>query len=1052
MINPKVIEGILEKASIKEYVEKKVTLKKKGYRFFGCCPFHNENTPSFLVDDAKGFYKCFGCGKGGDVISWLRETEGLTFTEAVRKLAAENGIYMEETEETPEQTNNRLHKESLYILNEVAMKFFCGCIMQPQGINAQQYAYKRWGEEFCQMMNIGYAPDSWDSLKLHIENAGLSLEKAIEIGLLKKNDTGRIYDAYRDRVVIPIKDKMNRVIGFTARRLGDDKNSPKYINSPISAIYKKAESLFGIDTACRDAASKNKMYLMEGAPDALRLKSLGINNAVAALGTAYNENHYKLIKPYTKNLVFIPDTDEVKNDENTGVGIKAVIEAGTIALKQGLNVSVIELPQGENGTKNDADSYIQNKSIWKELQERDFVLFLGEYLFKTANTSYEVSEAISNLVAIVLSIDDELKQSIYLEDLMKMHKAPKVWKKALDDYRKKLRDDAASADNKEQNLDLYGTYGFAERNNTYYSFNEKGGEFQWSNFSLVPLFHIRDYSNPKRLYKITNTNRNEEIIELKQEDLVSLNKFKQRIEGLGNYIWLATDKELTKLKMYLYEQTETATEVKQMGWQREGFYAFGNGAYDDTWHAADEFGIVRLSQGNFYLPSASKIYAHDKMLFQFERKFILTNYTNITLSNYGEKMIKCFGEKAVIGLSFYMATLFKDVIVAHTKFFPILNLFGPKGSGKSELGHTLMSFFIIKNTAPNLMNSTIAALSDTIAQCSNALVHIDEYKNTIEIPKREFLKGLWDGTGRNRMNMDNDKKREITAVDSGVILSGQEMPTIDIALFSRLIFLSFTKSDFTLEEKRSFDELARIRELGFSHVTLQLLSARKAMEINFANNCRQATDELANAVSGYKVEDRILRNWAIPLAAVRSIENLFELPFTSSDLYKYSVNGIIQQNKECLSNNELSQFWSTYAYLAAEGEICIDGDFRIDYVDHLKSDILTTGIEYKEPIPILSIRKDRIYVLYNKACKAQGIQGISTESLDFYLKNSGEYLGIKPSVRFKNIQRGQQVLRTEQSNTGGLYTKKTSSVQQALMFDYNMLKKNFGINLEIHLD
>lgn len=270
---------------------------------------------------------------------------------------------------------------------------------------------------------------------------------------------------------------------------------------------------------------------------------------------------------------------------------------------------------------------------------------------------------------------------------------------------------------------------------------------------------------------------------MKQEDLVSLQKFKIKVEGLGNYIWYATEKELTRLKSYLYEQTEAAIEITQLGWQRQGFFAFGNGAYDTEWHPTDEYGIVRLNIGNFYLPGNSTIYRDDIKLFQFERRFVHTTYNNVSLREYSDKLVQVFGDNAKVGICFLLASLFRDIIAGQTKSFPILNLFGPKGSGKSELGHSLMSFFIIKNTPPNIQNATIAALSDAVAQCANALVHIDEYKNSIDLDKREYLKGLWDGTGRSRMNMDRDKKREITSVDCGVILSGQEMPTIDIALF-----------------------------------------------------------------------------------------------------------------------------------------------------------------------------------------------------------------------------------------------------------------------------
>ena len=284
--------------------------------------------------------------------------------------------------------------------------------------------------------------------------------------------------------------------------------------------------------------------------------------------------------------------------------------------------------------------------------------------------------------------------------------------------------------------------------------------------------------------------KHEEFLELKQEDLIALAKFKQKIEGLGNFIWKGTEKELTKLKSYLYEKTETATEITQMGWQRAGFYAFGNGVfYDCHFIPADEFGIVRLKdKGNFYLPSSSSIYKNDPKLFTFEKQFVHLNLSSVTLTQFTEQLFKVYGDNGRVGFCFYLATLFRDVVTSTSAnhWFPILNLFGPKGSGKSELGHTLLSLFTISYTAPNIQNSTPSALNDTVAQSANALAHIDEYKNDIDPKMIEFLKGLWDGTGRTRMNMDLDKKKETTAVDSGIILSGQEMPTSDIALFTRL--------------------------------------------------------------------------------------------------------------------------------------------------------------------------------------------------------------------------------------------------------------------------
>ena len=360
-----------------------------------------------------------------------------------------------------------------------------------------------------------------------------------------------------------------------------------------------------------------------------------------------------------------------------------------------------------------------------------------------------------------------------------------------------------------------------------------------------------------------------------------------------------------------------------------------------------------------------------------------------------------------------------------------------------------MSFFIINNNPPNIQNATIAALGDAVAQCANALVHIDEYKNSIDLDKREFLKGLWDGTGRSRMNMDRDKKREITSVDCGVILSGQEMPTIDIALFSRLIYLTFTKTEFSTSEKQAFDQCKSIRDLGLSHLTLQLLRYRSKMETDFTSSYRQCMGDLNERLKGESIEDRIQRNWVIPLAAFRALEVVLDVPFTYLELLNICVDGIIRQNRECKSNNELANFWNVVSYLQQDGEIFLESDFRIDYLSGLKTNKVK-DLAFKQPRPILRMRTDRIFMLYKKFSKQVGDTALPTESLNFYLENSKEYLGVQNSVRFKNILKGVEV--TKELEAGGQkYYKKTSVTKQALCFDYTELMANYNINLNIDM-
>ena len=535
---------------------------------------------------------------------------------------------------------------------------------------------------------------------------------------------------------------------------------------------------------------------------------------------------------------------------------------------------------------------------------------------------------------------------------------------------------------------------------------------------------------------------------MKQEELVSLTKFRQRVESQGNFIWKAKEEQLTTLKMYLYATTETAEQIVQLGWQQQGFFAFGNGIFTSEWHEVDELGIVRLGeQGNYYLPAFSSVYRNDTQFFQFERRFTHLGLNKIPLYDYSELLVDVFGDNAKVGIAFLLATLFRDVVVSYTRSFPILNLFGPKGSGKSELGHSLMAFFIIDNIPPNISNSTLPALADAVAQCSNALVHLDEFKNNIDIDKREFLKGLWDGTGRNRMNMERDKKREVTKVSCGVIVSGQEMATADIALFSRFIFLSYSKSQFSQEAKEKFAKMAAIRKLGCSHLVLEILQCRALFEAEFRGNYNEAFEDIINALGQSNIEDRIIRNWVIPLAALRTLQDALRLPFTYNDLLKVSIDGIIAQNGETLSNNELNIFWDIVSFLRQEGKIWLGGDYRIELENRIKCTNHKYEIEFPAAKKILYLRHTRIFQLYKMHGRYVNEALLPPASLQHYLENSDAYIGRKQSIRFKNIVNGVQT-RIEVIEKGQVTTRPVTAVDQALVFDYDLLVNQFGLNLE----
>ena len=1032
MIAQDVIDKIIDRADICEVVEDYISLKKRGINYVACCPFHTEKTPSFTVFPKSGTFKCFGCGKQGNSVGFVMEYENLTFPEALKKLASKYNIPVEDRSVTAKEEQDYKKREAMFIANDFLANEYAKLLTLPEHKAAKDYAYRRWGEKYCKQIGIGFCP--WKARI--VDESFISEEVANELHLRNKGG----YDLFNGRITIPIRDRHQRIIGFTSRVI--DGSEPKYMNSSDSLIYKKSYSIFGIDIAWREARRTEKMYLVEGAPDCMRLQSIGIYNSVATLGTAWTEGNFETIRKAVSSVCFIPDADPPHSGERFGAGIKGVMKAGEAAMKFGFAVSVKMIPVGSE--KQDPDTYCTTQIIFDSLEEKDFVIWVADLLFEENMTTEEKGKVVNQIAALLVHIKDDTTLEMYMSSLVKYGQTKRIWLKAVEKQRKEKTEKEERA-KEEKEAGLFKKYGFNMEQNKYYSIGERG-YYEWSNFSMQPLFHVKDSVMPKRIYILRNEFGIEELVELKQEDLVSLSKFKQKVEGLGNFIWKASEKELTKLKSYLYENTETAVQVTQLGWQRQGFFAFGNGVFhDEQFIKVDDYGIVKLSLGNFYLPANSKIYRDDIKLFQFERKFIHLGLSTISLQQFTSQVFLVFKNNGKIGFIFYLATLFRDIVTRESKSFAILNLFGPKGSGKSELAHTLMTFFEIDNIPPNIQNSTLPALNDTVAAVANALVHIEEYKNDLDISKIEFLKGLWDGTGRTRMNMDLDKKRETTSVDSGVILSGQEMPTADVALFSRLIFLSFDKSEFTEEERDAYQTLLKMRAQGMSHLTLEILRYRKKMDKDFPYEYKKVMSEVNDILKGQPIEDRIILNWVAPLSAFRCLESYLKVDLSYKEMLDIVIQGIRNQNAHCKQNNELAAFWKMVLFLASEGEIMEGGDFRIDYLRRLKTDMV--NVIWEETHPVLYIQKSRIFMLYKKYGKAVGDTLLPEGSLKYYLEHSREYLGEKAGIRYKVYRKGFIVYSETGKNADGS-PKELSSVQRSYCFDYRALATNYSINLE----
>lgn len=410
MITKETIDKVLDTARIEEVVGDFVDLKKRGTSLIGNCPFHNEKTPSFYVSVAKGIYKCFGCGVGGDAVKFVMELEKYSYPEAIRFLANKYHIEIQEAERTPAQLAAQDKRESLYVLSQWAGKFFKNHLWETdlgKSIGLSYFKERGYREDIIKKFELGYSPDQWTALVDEANKSGYADTYLTEIGLAIARDDKSLYDRFRGRVIFPIQNLTGRIIGFGGRTLKTEKSVPKYVNSPESEIYHKSDVLYGLNHAKKAISDHDLCYLVEGYADVIAMHQAGVENVVSSSGTSLTTGQIKLISRFTKNVVILYDGD--------AAGIKASLRGTDMLLEEGLNVKVLLFPDG-----NDPDSYIKEvgSTAFKDyiaLHQEDFIFYKTNILLKDAKEDpIKHAEVIRDVVESIALIPDEIKVSVFI--------------------------------------------------------------------------------------------------------------------------------------------------------------------------------------------------------------------------------------------------------------------------------------------------------------------------------------------------------------------------------------------------------------------------------------------------------------------------------------------------------------------------------------------------------------------------------------------------------------------------------------------------------------
>lgn len=413
MIDRATVDRIIDAADIVDVVSDFVTLKKRGQNYLGLCPFHNDRRPSFNVSRTKGIYKCFSCGKGGGPINFIMEHEQMSYVEALRYLAKKYHIEIEERELTDEERAAQDIRESLLIINEFAMQFFEDQLansQEGQEIGMAYFKERGFTAESIKKFHLGYSPENRSALYDAAIKKGYNRQLLFDVGLCIDDGRGGGYDRFRGRVMFPVFNIAGKVIAFGGRTLHNDK--AKYVNSPESVIYKKSNELYGLFQAKRAISKEEKCYIVEGYADVISMHQSGFENVIASSGTALTEGHVHKIHRFTENVTELFDGDEA--------GIHAALRGVDLLLKEGLNIKILLLPQGE-----DPDSFARShashevKSYIDE-HETDFITFKTEMLLKdTARDPIARAKAITDIVHSIALIPEQIARSIYAKECSK---------------------------------------------------------------------------------------------------------------------------------------------------------------------------------------------------------------------------------------------------------------------------------------------------------------------------------------------------------------------------------------------------------------------------------------------------------------------------------------------------------------------------------------------------------------------------------------------------------------------------------------------------------